>query len=192
MIKQSRRNAFFEHVFDEDYPPYVENDSTAHAENLNADALEKRTAEDEMFQERETALSAQLVQLRQQLTTVQKEHKEEEASLRKKVSDNEKKLSGNLGEYDAEMGEIEKQLTEERRLYDAAKKQLTEYETHYNALRKEKEEAEAIKREKEEAQKKEDDTNKMLDDAALSIQKAWKVHKEATEPAPKGKGKKKK
>ena len=87
----------------------------------------------------------------------------------------------------------EKQLTEERGLYDVAKKQLTEYETHYNALRKEKEEAEAIKREKEEAQKKEDDMNKMLDDAALSIQKAWKVHKEATEkPAPKGKGKKKK
>jgi peptidoglycan hydrolase CwlO-like protein len=106
----------------------------------------------------------------------------------KKVSDNEKKLSGNLGEYDGDMGTIEKQLQEEKGLYDVAKKQLTEYETHYNALRKEKEEAEAIKREREEAKSKEDAMNKMLDDAALSIQKAWKTHKESTEkPAPKGK-----
>lgn len=172
----------------------VMNDGAAHTEVLQAEAAERSAAEDAMFQERETALSAQLAQLRKQLGDVQKEHKEEEAALRKKVADNEKKLSGHLAEYDAEMGAIEKQLTEERGLDDVAKKQLTEYETHYNALRKEKEEAEAIKREKEEALQKEQAMTKMLDDAALSIQKAWKTHKEATEkPAPKGKkGKKKK
>ena len=169
----------------------ITNDSAAHADELKAAADEKRAAEDEMFMEREVALSAQLTQLQQQLADVQKEHSEEEAALRKKMSDNEKKLSGNLADYDQEMGELEKQLTEERGLYDTAKKQLTEYETHYNALRKEKEEAEALKREKEEAQRKEDEMNKMLDDAALSIQKAWKTHKEATEKsAPKGKKKK--
>jgi predicted nucleic acid-binding Zn-ribbon protein len=49
-----------------------------------------------------------------QLADIQKEHKEEEAALRKKVSDNEKKLAGNLSEYDSEMGGIEKQLQEEK------------------------------------------------------------------------------
>ena len=70
------------------------------------------------------------------------------------MSDNEKKLAGNLGEYDAEMGGIEKQLQEEKGLYDEAKKQLMEYETHFNALRKEKEEAQAIQREREETKNK--------------------------------------
>lgn len=168
----------------------IMNNSAAHAENLRVDATEKSVEENAMFEERKGALTAQLAKLQAQLADIQKEHKEEEAAMRKKMSDNEKKLAGNLADYDAEMGVIEKQLQEEKGLYDAAKKQLTEYETHYNALRKEKEEAEAIKREREEAKRKEDEMNKMLDDAALSIQKAWKTHKEATQkPAPKGKKK---
>ena len=52
------------------------------------------------------------------------------------------------------MGGIEKQLQEEKGLYDEAKKQLMEYETHFNALRKEKEEAQAIQREREETKNK--------------------------------------
>jgi len=169
------------------------NNSTAHTEKLRAEAGKKSSSEDAIFQELEVALAAQLAQLQVKLGESQKKHKEEEAALRKKVSDNEKKLAGNLGEYDTEMGGDEKQLQEEKLLYDAAKEQLTEYEKHYNALRKEKEEAEAIHREREDAKTKEEAMNKMLDDAALSIQKAWKTHKESTQAllAP-AKGKKKK
>lgn len=166
--------------------------SVATAKSLETQAKEEADRIATAFAERFAFLQAEVAKLQQELASIQKEHREEEAALRKRKMQLETKVAGWLAEYDKDMEVKEAELQKEQAAHAEVSKEVKQFEEQYKALRDEADAAAEEKRKRDEIQKAKQ-AEKHQDEAAAFIQKMWMQRKEGpveeAKPAKKGKGK---
>ncbi|KAK3233691.1 hypothetical protein CYMTET_56025 [Cymbomonas tetramitiformis] len=172
------------------------------AKRLEEDAEATRESDKTTFQERDGKLVTEVTKLKGDLTNVQGKNRDDEGLLRKKKTKSEQEVGNWLTEYDKDMFSKEKALQEEKAVYEEVKQQLGEYEEEYRKLRDEAEAAAEKERKKAEEKARIEERQRKMDQAAVTIQKAWRTHSTTTgkgaedtgkgKKGKKGKGKKKK
>lgn len=147
------------------------------------------------FQERFTALQAEVTRLRNELEASSRTHREEEVLWRKKRNKAEQEVANWVSEYDKDMGAREAVLDEERAAYAELSKKLASTLAQVQLLKEKRTAHDKAEQEHTRAVFALAQRQRIKERAAATIQTAWKAH-QATKPKPPkeekgGKGKKK-
>eukprot|EP01147_Barroeca_monosierra_P010755 gene10755-2842_t len=125
----------------------------------------------------EKQLQERLENLTAELDRVQKQHREEEAKLRKRKLKLQAQIEGWIVKYDQDMGEKQRELDNINQQYAVEKKQLTELEENFTKLEIEYNQIMEERRQEREQKQFAEEGMQRLIRAAIVIQTCWRSYR---------------
>eukprot|EP00002_Diphylleia_rotans_P009021 TRINITY_DN1902_c0_g1_i6.p1 TRINITY_DN1902_c0_g1~~TRINITY_DN1902_c0_g1_i6.p1 ORF type:complete len:466 (-),score=128.98 TRINITY_DN1902_c0_g1_i6:68-1465(-) len=148
------------------------------ATSLEKESKAREVADEKAFQEKEAFLRQEIKKMELLLDEKVGRHKENELQMRKKTHKSEQEVENWISKYDTEMEEKEKEIDKIQAIYDADKRELEDVEGKFSVVSSEWDLLMAERNKLEEARKKEEMRLRRLNEAATTIQAAWKGYRE--------------